>query len=327
MFDRFLQKRNRKGTIRLIIVPIYLCLLLTILQRVINSVLDKPKFRCGCKCVDVNGTGSCQNVCGIQYSTLDQAGSCPIPNPPEWPALLQLPRPEYRAMQESSLYAGFPDVSCRKSQSCAATIPFTGANETLSNIVMQNLFTSSPLSNLSDNASISSLLLGTDVPGTYTGFIEPAFVSDRPIYVLRPQCKASDSVTVPITFGDINIRKEMLCIQGLPLWRNSSAIINEETFNGYRKGKSQEGINEIPMGMQAFLTYAISLLLHHMLALKVQITLITSVITAYDFQDSNEKHFSVLALYNSTYQNVSYVPMPFGLLHISRSLNAVGLTS
>ncbi|KAF2927371.1 hypothetical protein DAI22_06g200400 [Oryza sativa Japonica Group] len=286
------QKRNRKGTIRLIIVPIYLCLLLTILQRVINSVLDKPKFRCGCKCVDVNGTGSCQNVCGIQYSTLDQAGSCPIPNPPEWPALLQLPRPEYRAMQESSLYAGFPDVSCRKSQSCAATIPFTGANETLSNIVMQNLFTSSPLSNLSDNASISSLLLGTDVPGTYTGFIEPAFVSDRPIYVLRPQCKASDSVTVPITFGDINIRKaEMLCIQGLPLWRNSSAIINEETFNGYRKGKSQEGINEIPM--------------------------------AYDFQDSNEKHFSVLALYNSTYQNVSYVPMPFGLLHISRSLNAV----
>lgn len=119
----------------------------------------------------------------------------------------------------------------------------------------------------------------------------------------------------------------MLCIQGLPLWRNSSAIINEETFNGYRKGKTQEGINEIPMGMQAFLTYAISLLLHHMLALKVQITLITSVITAYDFQDSNEKHFSVLVLYNSTYQNVSYVPMPFGLLHISRSLNAVGLTS
>jgi hypothetical protein len=72
-------------------------------------------------------------VCGIQYSTLDQAGSCPIPNPPEWPALLQLPRPEYRAMQESSLYTGFPDASCRKSQSCAATIPFTGANETLSN--------------------------------------------------------------------------------------------------------------------------------------------------------------------------------------------------
>jgi hypothetical protein len=75
------------------------------------------------------------------------------------------------------------------------------------------------------------------------------------------------------------------------LWRNSSRTINDETFRGYRKGKTAEGINEVAM--------------------------------AYDFQDSNEKHFNVLALYNSTYQNVSFVPMPFGLLRISRSLNAV----
>lgn len=120
-----LQKRNRKATIRLIIVPIYLCVLLSVLQRVINNLLDKPKYKCGCRCVDLNGTGPCQNVCGIQYSTLDQAGSCPIPNPPEWPTLLQVPRPEYRAIEDSS-------ESCRQSQSCLATIPFTGANETLS---------------------------------------------------------------------------------------------------------------------------------------------------------------------------------------------------
>ncbi|KAL6603879.1 hypothetical protein ACP70R_044240 [Stipagrostis hirtigluma subsp. patula] len=286
------QRRNRKGTIRLIIVPIYLCVILSVLQRVINNVLDKPKFKCGCKCVDVNSTGPCQNVCGIQYSTLDQAGSCPIPNPPEWPALLQVPRPEYRAVQDSSgLFTGLPEASCRKSQSCAVSIPFTGVNETLSNVVMQNLFTSSPLSNLSDYTNISGILLGTDVPGTTAGFIDPAFVSDRPIYVLRPQCKASDSFTVPIAIGAINGQKEIKCVQGLPLWRNSSTAINEETFKGYRKGKTGIGINEIAM--------------------------------AYDFQDSNEKRFSVLALYNSTYQNASYVPMPFGLLRLSRSLNAV----
>jgi hypothetical protein len=58
---------------------------------------------------------------------------------------------------------------------------------------------------------------------------------------------------------------------------------------------------------------------------KARVTLTTFIITAYDFQDSNEKHFSVLALYNSTYQNVSYVPMPFGLLRIPRSLNAVSI--
>jgi hypothetical protein len=128
-----LQKRNRKATIRLIIVPIYLCLLLSILQRVINSLLDKPKYKCGCKCVNVNGSVPCQNVCGIQFSTLDQAGSCPIPNPPEWPALLQVPIPEYRAIQDSSkLFTGLPDAVCRKSQSCPASIPFTGANESLS---------------------------------------------------------------------------------------------------------------------------------------------------------------------------------------------------
>ncbi|KAM3212246.1 hypothetical protein ACQJBY_065364 [Aegilops geniculata] len=278
------QKRNRKATIRLIIVPIYLCVLLSVLQRVINNLLDKPKYKCGCMCVDVNGTGPCQNVCGIQYSTLDQAGSCPIPNPPEWPALLQVPRPEYRAIQDSS-------ESCRKSQSCPAAIPFTGANETLSTTVMQNMFTDSPLLNISDNASISGLLLGTDMPGTSTGFIEPAFISDLPIYVLQSECKSRDSVTLRTTIDAINVQKEIKCVQGLPLWRNSSRTINEETFKGYRKGKIGEGISEVAM--------------------------------AYDFQDSNEKRFNVLALYNSTYQNISYVPMPFGLLRVSRSLNAV----
>jgi hypothetical protein len=40
------------------------------------------------------------------------------------------------------------------------------------------------------------------VRGASTGFIEPAFVSDQPIYVIRPQCKSSDSdilITVDAT--------------------------------------------------------------------------------------------------------------------------------
>ncbi|VAI77754.1 unnamed protein product [Triticum turgidum subsp. durum] len=156
---------------------------------------------------------------------------------------------------------------------------------------MQNMFTDSPLPNLSDNASISGLLLGTDMPGTSTGFIEPAFISDVPIYVLQSECKSRDSVTLRTTIDAINVQKEIRCVQGLPLWRNSSRTINEETFKGYREGKIGEGISEVAM--------------------------------AYDFQDSNEKRFNMLALYNSTYQNISYVPMPFGLLRVSRSLNAV----
>nr|CAB3470737.1 unnamed protein product [Digitaria exilis] len=169
------------------------------------------------------------------------------------------------------------------------------------NRIMQNLFTDSPLSNLSDHTSIFSGLLGTDIPGFTTGFIDPAFDSERSIYVLDPQCKSSDSVTVTITIGSANAQKaEIKCVQGLPLWRNSSRTINDETFQGYRKGKTAEGINEIAM-----------------------VILTTTVTAAYDFQDSNEKNFKVLTLYNSTYQNVSFIPMPLGLLRISRSLNAV----
>lgn len=74
------------------------------------------------------------------------------------------------------------------------------------------------------------------------------------------------------------------------MWRNSSISINEETFRGYRKGKTVKGINEIAMG--------------------------------YDFQASNENHFNVLTLYNSTYENASFIPMPFALLRIPHSLNA-----
>ncbi|KAM0876799.1 hypothetical protein ACQ4PT_035933 [Festuca glaucescens] len=68
--------------------------------------------------------------------------------------------------------------------------------------IMKNLFISSTLSNLSHLVSVSNLLLGTDVRGASTGFIEPAFVSDQPIYVIRPQCKSSDSdilITVDAT--------------------------------------------------------------------------------------------------------------------------------
>jgi len=78
--------------------------------------------------------------------------------------------------------------------------------------IMQNLFRSSPLSNLSDYTSISSPLLGTELPGFTTGFVEPAFVSDRPIYVLEQQCNSSDSVTVPITIGSVNAQKGIVLL-------------------------------------------------------------------------------------------------------------------
>ncbi|KAJ1438951.1 P-loop containing nucleoside triphosphate hydrolase [Sesbania bispinosa] len=86
------QKRNVKTNIRLILFPLILCVLLVVLQRLIDNQLDKPKFKCGCVCAnnkarDAHCHGS-EKVCGVQYSDSDQFVFCAIPNPPEWPPSL-----------------------------------------------------------------------------------------------------------------------------------------------------------------------------------------------------------------------------------------------
>jgi hypothetical protein len=59
-----------KANIRLIAFPIILCLLLVILQALVNSQLDKPSNNCGCACIDTRGDGKCVKVCGLEYSDL-----------------------------------------------------------------------------------------------------------------------------------------------------------------------------------------------------------------------------------------------------------------
>jgi hypothetical protein len=41
---------------------------------------------------------------------------------------------------------------------------------------------------------------------------------------------------------------EASCVQGLHLWRDSSSVINDELYQGYRKGNSEGKINEIVAG-------------------------------------------------------------------------------
>ncbi|KAG1346321.1 putative ABC transporter A family member 3 [Cocos nucifera] len=121
------QKRNLKTNIGIIGFPVVICVLLVILQNVVNHQLHKAKYRCGCVCIDTNGDGNCETVCGLQYSTLDQVGSCPIPSPPKWPALLQVPRLESRAVRSGFVSStDLPDASCKDSKSCPATVLFTG---------------------------------------------------------------------------------------------------------------------------------------------------------------------------------------------------------
>ena len=128
-----LQKRNLKTNIGITFFPILICVLLVVLQNIINSELDKPKYKCGCVCVEAVGDGHCvRKECGIQYSTLEQVGSCPIPSPPRWPALIQVPRADFRAVRSSSQpFSDLPDPSCRDSWSCPATVLVTGKDPTI----------------------------------------------------------------------------------------------------------------------------------------------------------------------------------------------------
>lgn len=77
-----LQKRNIRTNIRLILFPLFFCVLFVLLQNLVDSQLNSEDNRCGCVCVERNANGQCQRrECGLEYSTMDQAASCPIPNP------------------------------------------------------------------------------------------------------------------------------------------------------------------------------------------------------------------------------------------------------
>ncbi|CAL9128172.1 unnamed protein product [Musa textilis] len=294
------QKRNLKTNIGIVAFPIFICVLIVLIQQVINNELNKAKFQCGCQ----------RGVCGLQYSTLDQVETCPISSPPEWSALIQVPRPQYRAVRtDFSLSADLPDESCRASQSCPAAVLLTGGNRSLAQSIndllrmnnseldssliglAQSLFLSSSSAlDFSDYpSSLSNVILGTDTPTEYTQFIEPAFISDRPFYVVQPQC--TTNATSPISFENANISIELglKCVQGLTLWCDNSSLINDELFKGYRQGNSERKANEF--------------------------------IAAYDFLNSDENGFNINIWYNSTYNNdTGFVKV--ALVRVPRTVNA-----
>ncbi|PHT47857.1 ABC transporter A family member 7 [Capsicum baccatum] len=284
------QKRDVRSNIRLILVPVILCVLLVLIQSLVNKELDKSSNRCGCKCVDQNGDGKCEQVCGIEYSDLDQVSTCPIPSPPEWTPLLQIPAPMYRAVRtDFTSFGDLPDESCRVSGSCPATILLTGTNQTFGESVRRNLFSSGSTVNSSDVLyRLANNVLGSESPTEVMNFLEPAFFSNLPVYNLHSQCSPNSTFSVPLDIGSVVVQQDISCLKGLQLWRNSSGEINDELYKGYRKGNSEGKINEI--------------------------------IAAYDFLNSNRNSFNVSIWYNSTYKNDSG-SSPIALTRVPRSVN------
>ncbi|RLN32903.1 ABC transporter A family member 8-like isoform X1 [Panicum miliaceum] len=202
------QKRNLKTNIGITFFPILICVLLIVLQNVINSELDKPKYKCGCICLETSLDGRCaRKECGIQYSTLDQP------------------------------FDDLPDPLCHDSWSCPASILVTGKDKAVAEAISRGLFPAlSPSLNATDFLDIlSKFVAGSDTQPWYIQLLEPAFFSGHTLYLIQPECLPFMSQTVSYNTGGIPFQLNIQCVEGVPLWRESASIINHEFLKGYRQ--------------------------------------------------------------------------------------------
>lgn len=108
------QRRSPCANLFIILTPICLCVLLFVLQTLVNVAIDTPDSKCGCLCLTccdtVDGEEVCRDAteanpcvvydtcetydeskCGFQYSNARQASFCPVENPSIWPPVAQVP--------------------------------------------------------------------------------------------------------------------------------------------------------------------------------------------------------------------------------------------
>ncbi|KAL7608347.1 hypothetical protein Lser_V15G12750 [Lactuca serriola] len=224
----------------------FLCLLLVALQHLVSIELDKPSLKCGCTCIDQDGDGECERVGGIEYSDLDQVGTCSIPSPPEWPPLLQVPAPQYRAVRSDRLlsFGDLPNDSCTSTSSCPTAVLITGNNQSLGENLARNMFPGHPILT-HPMAWLMLYLLGSASETPVSNILEPAFFSSLPVYYVQSQCQANSTFSISVPVGSTKVEKEIRCVQAQHLWRDRSSDINNELYAGYKKGNSEKKINEI----------------------------------------------------------------------------------
>ncbi|CAL9173891.1 unnamed protein product [Musa hybrid cultivar] len=177
------QKLNLKTNIEIVAFPIFLCAVIIVIQNVVEDEMNKDGHRYGCQ----------GGVCSSLF---------------EWPALLQVPGPESRAVtSDHPTPAGLPDESCKVSQSCPALVLLTGGNQSFEQILAQSLLlsSSSALNLLDFPSSLSTVMLGTETSTGNTQFMEPAFVSDRPLNLIQPQCTSNARSPISIKIANRSI--------------------------------------------------------------------------------------------------------------------------
>ncbi|KAK4719446.1 hypothetical protein R3W88_017784 [Solanum pinnatisectum] len=259
------QKRNVKTNVRLILVPILLVLLIRSIE-ISSTAMTYKDTKCGCQCVDKNGTGKCEEVCGLEYSNSLQAPSCEVKEPYEWHPVFQLPESQFSAVKTDVItYPDLPNESCRDSNSCPAIILVTGTDQTFGQSVNGYMVKNDTTV---ETTSITNRIVGTEIPAARTGFQDPAFNSPKAtFYIIQAGCPADHKGE---EINDDHATYMLQCREGLSLWRNSPSEINDELFKGYIKGNTEKKTGEIA--------------------------------AAYDWLNTNENRFNVSVWYNGTYK-------------------------
>ncbi|KAL6181460.1 hypothetical protein ACLB2K_048115 [Fragaria x ananassa] len=256
------QKRNIRSNVTLVLIPCFFIFILAVFQTLQNQAEKQGKQ------LPTTNCGS-SNISEL-------SDNCAIPHPQEWAPLLVLPSPDYRAVRSNFLPADLPDESCRSREgghsSCPVTLLLTGNNQSLGETLAGNMLSNSPLPKSSGDGMeyIAHNVMGSDFSpqgnmfGDYDGFERDEAI----IFNVQRHCSPNSSFVVPIREANLQQNISVECVEGLPLWRNTSTEVNNELYKGYRNGNSEGKINEL--------------------------------LGAYDFSNSDKNNFNVSLWYNSS---------------------------
>ncbi|CAI9260609.1 unnamed protein product [Lactuca saligna] len=191
------------------------------------------------QCSSIDGDGECERVCGIEYLDLDQVGTCSIPSPPEWPPLLQVPAPQFRAVRSDHFlsFGDLPNDSYTSKGSCPTTVLITSNNQSLGEKLARNMFPGSC-------NGLADVVLRSASKTPVSNILEPTFFSSLPVYYVQSQCQANSTFSISVPVGSTKVEKGMNYFDGV----NWSSDINNELYAGYKKGNSEKKINEILAG-------------------------------------------------------------------------------
>ncbi|XP_010443994.1 PREDICTED: ABC transporter A family member 12 [Camelina sativa] len=220
------QRKHIWTNVRLILVPLFLCLILLAIQKVLDSLMKSIS--------DMSDCGSNAGLLGV---------NCAIPNPPLLPPMLQIPQDELRSVKADFFsYRDLPDKSCRVTGSCPVTILVTGDKLSLGKALSANIFTTSFVVNSSNLLpTLANNVLGSTVSAGKDNYEDPGIGDDIPIYSIQPSCSANS--TLPLSIGKFHT--DVKCVQGLCLWRNNSIEVNDELYKGSWRGNPAGMTNEV----------------------------------------------------------------------------------